>query len=235
MTDPNTKTAPAQRLLDAILTHVPFEGWTEPAFKAAIADSGIDPNVARGLFPRGATDLAAAFHRQGDDEMVQSLETRDMTDLRFRDRIALAVRLRLEAIDDKEAVRRGATLYALPLHAADGAKLVWGTADRIWSALGDSSDDVNWYTKRATLSAVYGSAVLFWLGDDSPDHQATWAFLDRRIDDVMQIEKVKAQVRDNKFLSGVLAGPNWLLGQIKAPSRTPDVDLPGHWSGSRKS
>jgi ubiquinone biosynthesis protein COQ9 len=33
--------------------------------------------------------------------------------------------------------------------------------------------------------------VLFWLGDDSPGHQATWEFLDRRIEDVMQIEKLK--------------------------------------------
>jgi ubiquinone biosynthesis protein COQ9 len=54
------------------------------------------------------------------------------------------------------------------MHAADGAKAIWGTADRIWTALGDTSDDLNWYTKRATLSAVYGSTVLYWLGDDSP-------------------------------------------------------------------
>ena len=62
-------------------------------------------------------------------------------------------------------VRRGTTLFALPHHAAEGAKLIWGTADAIWTALGDTSDDVNWYTKRATLSAVYGSVVLFWLGE----------------------------------------------------------------------
>lgn len=185
-------------------------------------------------FSRGAVDLALAFHRRGDAQMVARLTEADLSAMRFRDRIAAAVRYRLEAVEDREAVRRGTTLFALPMHAADGAKAIWGTADLIWNTLGDSSDDVNWYTKRATLSAVYGSVVLFWLGDNSPGHQATWAFLDRRIDDVMQIEKVKAQVRDNKFLSGVLAGPNWLLGQIKAPARKSGGDLPGHWSGSRK-
>ncbi|WP_435312065.1 COQ9 family protein [Primorskyibacter sedentarius] len=234
MTDPKTETAPAEKLLEAALNHVPFDGWTEPTYRAAVADSGIDPAVARGLYPRGAVDMALAYHRQGDAEMVRRLEQTDLSAMRFRDRIATAVRLRLEAVEDREAVRRGTTLFSLPIYAADGAKAIWGTADLIWTTLGDSSDDVNWYTKRATLSGVYGSVVLFWLGDDSPGHQATWDFLDRRIDDVMQIEKIKAQLRDNKLLSGLLAGPNWLLGQIKAPDRAPDPDLPGHWAPPRR-
>ena len=234
MTDPKTETAPAEKLLEAALNHVPFDGWTEPTYRAAVADSGIDPVVARGLYPRGAVDMALAYHRQGDAEMVRRLEQTDLSAMRFRDRIATAVRLRLEAVEDREAVRRGTTLFSLPIYAADGAKAIWGTADLIWTTLGDSSDDVNWYTKRATLSGVYGSVVLFWLGDESPGHQATWDFLDRRIDDVMQIEKIKAQMRDNKLLSGLLAGPNWLLGQIKAPDRAPDPDLPGHWAPPRR-
>ena len=86
-------------------------------------------------------------------------------------------------------------LFALPINAGEGAKAIWGTCDAIWTALGDTSDDVNWYTKRATLSGVYSSTVLFWLGDDSPDHQATWEFLDRRIENVMQFEKLKASVQ----------------------------------------
>ena len=42
-------------------------------------------------------------------------------------------------------MRRGTTLFALPTHTADGAKAIWGTADKIWNTLGDTSDDVNWY------------------------------------------------------------------------------------------
>jgi ubiquinone biosynthesis protein COQ9 len=82
-------------------------------------------------------------------------------------------------------------------HAADGARAIWGTADAIWTALGDTSDDMNWYSKRASLSAVYGATVLFWLGDDSTGHQATWDFLDRRIEGVMRFEKAKAAMAAN--------------------------------------
>ncbi|MEP1199603.1 COQ9 family protein [Tateyamaria sp.] len=218
-------------LLDAALPHVAFDGWSEVTFKAAAQDAGVELAMARAVCPRGALDLALAYHACGDAAMVARLKSDELPQ-RFSEKIAAGVRFRIEAVSDKEAVRRGTTLFALPMHAADGAKAIWGTADKIWNTLGDTSDDVNWYTKRATLAGVYSATVLYWLGDDSADNQATWSFLDRRIEDVMQIEKIKAQVRDNKALSSLLAGPNWLLGQIKAPSRTPNSDLPGMW-GSR--
>ncbi len=215
------------RLLDAALSHVPFDGWSEATFRAAVTDTGADMAAARAVCPRGAVDLALAYHRRGDDEMRRRIRAAKVEDMRFRDRVATAVRLRIEAITDKEAVRRGSALFTLPQHAADGARAIWGTADAIWEALGDVSDDYNWYTKRATLSAVYGATVLYWLGDDSPEARDTWAFLDRRIEDVMRIEKVKAEVRKNPVLSRLAAGPEWVLSRIKPPSRMPRVDLPG--------
>ncbi len=215
------------RLLEAALSHVVFDGWGPEAYRAAVADSEIDPALADALFPRGALDLAIAFHRRGDARMRQRLGEMDLEGLRFRDRIAAAVRTRLEVVEDKEAVRRGATLFALPQHAGEGSALIWGTADAIWTTLGDTAQDVNWYSKRATLSAVYSATVLYWLGDDSAGHQDSWAFLDRRIDNVMQIEGLKARVNNNPLLKPFLAGPNWLLSQIKAPSARDD--LPGRW------
>ncbi len=84
-------------LLDAALLNVPFDGWSETTFRAAVAEADVDPVVARALFPRGALDLAMAFHRRGDDEMVRTARRpTDMTDMQFRDKVTLAVRLRLE-------------------------------------------------------------------------------------------------------------------------------------------
>jgi ubiquinone biosynthesis protein COQ9 len=222
---------PSDDILDAARMHVPFDGWSEASFVAASADAGVPIAQARALFPRGAIDLAVAFHKRSDAELAQVLVTKDLSAMRFRDRVAHAVRLRLEMIeDDKEAVRRAATLFALPMHAADGAKLVWNTADVIWSGLGDTSDDLNWYTKRATLSGVYSSVVLYWLGDSSENHSATWDFLDRRIDNVMMIEQVKARVRGNAMLKPLTQGLERLSAMVKPPrSQAPD-DLPGRWT-----
>ena len=213
-----------EKLLDAALNHVAFDGWSEATFNAALADSGLEPGLARALFPRGGLDLAMAYHQRGDREMMRQLAAEDLSGLRFRDRIARAVMLRL-SLAEREAVQRGTTLFALPQNAAQGSKAIWGTADAIWSALGDKSEDVNWYSKRATLSAVYAATVLFWLGDDSPEHQATRDFLDRRIDGVMQFEKVKAKLAQNPLGKALIAGPLKFLGRIRAPALP--ADLPG--------
>jgi ubiquinone biosynthesis protein COQ9 len=217
------------QLLDAALPHVAFDGWSSTAFAAAVQEAEVNPVHAKALCPRGAVDLAVAFHKRGDATMIAALKEADLSGMRFRDKVAFAVRLRIRAVDDKEAVRRGTALFALPHMAPDGAKLIWGTADAIWNALGDTSRDVNWYTKRLTLSGVYSSVVLFWLGDDSLDMQATDAFIDRRIDNVMQFEKFKAQAKANPILKPFADTLGRMTASVKAPSKVQDIDLPGMW------
>jgi len=212
-------------LLASILPHVVFDGWSQASFDCAVADLNMDPSLAAVLAPRGAVDLAIAYHRLGDANMLARYEVLATKELKIKEKITLAVRLRLDVIENKEVVRRGSALFALPRFVGDGAKLIWNTSDNIWMALGDTSEDVNWYSKRATLSAVYAATVLFWLGDDSPSYEATWGFLDRRIENVMQIEKAKGQIRANKKLSTALAAPLWLIGKIKRP--VVRDDLPG--------
>lgn len=219
------------RLLDAALGHVCFVGWNDECLVEACRDIGISVEQARVLCPRGALDLAVDYHRRADAEMIAALNKIDLSQMRFRDRVALAVRLRIEAVD-KELVRRGSALFSLPQNIAEGGQLIWGTADAIWTALGDVSEDANWYTKRATLSAVYGSTVLFWLGDDSEDYTETWAFLDRRIDNVMQFEKLKSNIKN---IPGV--GPTFerVMSEISKPKAQAMQDVPGTWKTKQKT
>lgn len=212
------------RLLAAALPHVVFDGWGEATFAAAVMDAAIAPGLARVICPRGGLDLAVDYHRQGDRMMADKLAAADLTALKFREKVAAAVRFRLE-VADADLVRRGAALFSLPPNMPVGSALIWGTADAIWRALGDNSLDVNWYTKRMTLSAVYSATVLYWLGDDSAGKAATWEFLSRRIEDVMRFEKAKADFRASA-LGKALAGPLKLLDGIRAPAPAPS-DLPG--------
>lgn len=219
---------PKDKLLDAALNHVVFDGWSDATFNAAVDESEVSEALANALCPRGAVDLAVAYHKRGDAAMLARFEAEDVSDLRYSEKVAALVRFRLEAVEDKEAVRRGTTLFALPQYAGTGAELIWGTCDAIWTALGDTSEDFNWYTKRATLSGVYGSTVLYWLGDDSEDHQATWEFLDRRIENVMQFEKAKAKFRTSP-MGKLMQGPLSALERIKKPGA--NNDMPGAWRG----
>ena len=216
----------ADRLLDAALLHVPFDGWSDAVLAAAAQDAGLDLALAQAIYPRGGLDLALAYHRRGDAQMLAAMQGADLDAMRYRDRVIFAVRARLEAAD-RESVRRAATLMALPQNAPEAARAMWATADAIWTALGDTSEDGNWYSKRAILSAVYSATVLYWLGDSSDGTADTWAFLDRRIEDVMRFEKTKAQVRASPVLSGVFAVPLKIMETLRKPQGA--GPLPGAW------
>ena len=220
-------------LLDAALAHVAFDGWSPAMFKAALADLDLSEAEAKVLAPRGAIDLAVAYHRRADQAMIERLKHADLSGLKFRDKVATALRFRVEAMEDREAIRRATALFSLPLHAPEGARLVWETADHVWVALGDTSDDLNWYTKRATLSTVWTATVLYWLGDDTPGYSRTFEFIDRRIENVMQIEKVKSQLRENPLTKPWMDLQAGIFKRVKMPDMSKFQDLPGRWQGPR--
>ena len=216
------------KLMLAALPNVAFDGWSNSTFVAACREADISERKARLFCPRGALDLAIAFHKWGDGQFETAFTKKKISELRVREKIRKAVELRIKLASDKEAVRRGVVLFALPLYAFEGSRLIWDTSDLIWELIGDNSEDYNWYSKRAILSAVYASTVLYWLGDNSEGSEETWHFLDRRIEDVMKFETAKIQLKTNKFTKEFNGLTEKFLKTIKRPSRNTDPNLPGY-------
>jgi len=178
------------------MAHVPFDGWSDAAFRAGAADARIELPRALNAFPGGMAEVLAFNHQRHDARMLELMARDDMAGGKIRDRIARAVRLRLEmAAPQREAIRAGLSFLLLPENAPLGPKLLYGTVDAIWVAIGDKSTDFSFYTKRALLAAVYSATLLYWLGDKSEGQSATWQFLERRIAEVMKIPQVKGQLR----------------------------------------
>ena len=215
-------------LMLAALPNVAFDGWSNLAFSAACKEADISEEKARLFCPRGALDLAVAFHKWGNEQFETSFKKKNISQLKVREKIKKAVELRILLASDKEAVRRGVVLFSLPINAFEGSRLIWDTSDLIWELIGDNSEDYNWYSKRAILSGVYASTVLFWLGDNSDGSEETWHFLDRRIEDVMRFEKVKVQLKTNKFAQDFNGLTENFLKKIKRPNRNVDTNLPGY-------
>ncbi len=184
------------RLADAIASEAVFDGWTRAALSAAARQIDLPAGEADRLFPGGPVQVLTHLSERADLRTVADMEKEGVAGLKMRDRIKGAVRIRLERhAGEREAVRRALALLSLPFNAGLALKLLYKTVDAMWYAAGDTSTDFNFYTKRATLAGVYSSTLLYWLNDRSPGSEATWGFLDRRIDDVMRIEKLKSQVR----------------------------------------
>lgn len=203
-------------LVEAMLPHVPFDGWTQRAIDAAAADLGILPAMARLAFPGGAVEMVDAHIAAADVKMAAALDTDEFRALKVRQKVSTAIRTRLEqAAPHREAVRRAAAVLALPGNTLRAARLSWRTADSIWRLCGDTSTDFNFYTKRALASAVYAATLLFWLNDESNAFADTWAFLDRRINGIMQIGKASARFR--KTGGDRRLSPTRFLGRLRYP------------------
>jgi ubiquinone biosynthesis protein COQ9 len=184
------------RVLDGALVHVPFEGWSEKALMDGAEDAGEGRAMALEAFPGGVADALEFAAERSDRAMIAALERMDLKSMRVRDRVAAAVRARLEpASSQREQIRSALAHLALPQNLPLGAKILWRTVDAIWYAAGDSSTDFNFYTKRGLLAGVYSSTLIYWLNDRSPGSADTWAFLERRIGEVMQVPKLIGRVR----------------------------------------
>jgi ubiquinone biosynthesis protein COQ9 len=184
------------RLADAMASEAVFEGWTRAALSAAGQRLELPAGEADRLFPGGPVQVLTFLSERADLRMVEDMEKEGVAAMKMRDRIKNAVRIRLERhAGEREAARRALALLSLPFNAGLALKLLYKTVDAMWYAAGDTSTDFNFYTKRATLAGVYSSTLLYWLNDRSPGSEATWGFLDRRIEDVMKIEKLKSQVK----------------------------------------
>ncbi|MSO89277.1 MAG: COQ9 family protein [Rhodospirillaceae bacterium] len=184
-------------VLDAALVHVPFEGWTETALIAGARDAGFDAAMALRVFPGGVNEAIEWMSLRADRRAMAALEARDLSKMRVRDRVTLAVRTRIEMEGPhREAARRTLTILAAPMNAPLGLKLLFRTVDALWYAAGDTATDFNFYTKRALLAGVYAATSLYWLDDRSENSAESWAFLDRRIGEVMQVPKIIGRIGD---------------------------------------
>lgn len=194
-----------------------FDGWTAKAADAAAASEGVEQAKARLALPKDPVGLIDLYIAAVDREMERAFPPERIAAMKIRARIREMIweRLRIQA-PAREAVRRATAILAMPQNLAHATRLSWRTADHMWRLAGDTATDFNHYTKRLTLSGVYGSTLLAWLNDESEDFAETSAFLDRRIDDVMRFEQFKARWRQGSEQRPSLSR---FLGRLRYPPR----------------
>jgi ubiquinone biosynthesis protein COQ9 len=194
--------------------------WGKALFDRAAAATGLSPADAELLAPNGPLDLAALLWRRHDDQALQRLTERERP-AKVRDRITLAVDVRVETAMADEAAVRAASLYlAHPGHVPTALRLGWATADGLWRWAGDTATDENHYSKRAILSGVLAGVATVRLAR-GPD--AARAHLRASIERVMAFERFKGRLPPVDGLMSVAAAS---LGRLRygpeagaAPSR----------------
>lgn len=206
-----------RRWLAAALPIVGPQGWTPQSLHMAAKAAGLSAGEQALAAPGGARDLIALWASDADAHMHEIVSSPEKAGLKIRERVTLGIKTRITfwalefdsdsdsdsdsvsgagQVDRKSAARRTAQFLALPHNLALAADITWRSSDAIWRALGDRSLDGNYYSKRAIVSSVLAATALIWAQDETDD--AAWAFLDRRIADVMRFEGWKYQRRQKK-------------------------------------
>ncbi|MEZ5863662.1 MAG: COQ9 family protein [Geminicoccaceae bacterium] len=194
------RVAEKDAILEAALGHAAFDGWSRRTLLQAASEVGIDKATARRLFPQGGDSLLAWLDDWADRKMLEAAEPAGLATLPVRQRIATLIRCRLEVLGEhKEALRRAAVARGTPRNLVGGGRAFWRTLDRIWEAAGfganGGSRGFSYYSRRTTLGAVLTSTFLYWLEDHSPGHADSWAFLDRRIENVMRFGQLTGRLQ----------------------------------------
>jgi ubiquinone biosynthesis protein COQ9 len=204
-------------LAPAVGRNAAFDGWSSAAVDLAADEFGVDRDVAALAFKGGALALVNAWIDSVDVELARRLPPETLNAMKIRQRITALLATRLEIMaPDRESLRRALAIMVMPQNLPRAAKIGWRSADRMWRLAGDTASDFNHYTKRMTLSAVYGSVLSVFINDDSADFADTRAFLDRRIDNVMQFEKVKAQAKARREY---IPSFSRFVGRLRYPAR----------------
>jgi len=202
-----------EAILSAMLRQIAFDGWTQKALHGAIAATQLPKGAEALYFPEGPLEVIRFWSDQMDKAVERDLAALDQTKMKIRDKVTAGVLARLYAIGPhEEAARRALARLAMPDALGQGPKQLWSAADTIWRAIGDTSTDANYYSKRTILSGVIGSTLGVWLGDDDPQKAKARNFLDARIANVMQFEKAKWQFKKQ---AENMPRPTAILGKLR--------------------
>ncbi|MCZ8279521.1 MAG: COQ9 family protein [Acetobacteraceae bacterium] len=182
--------------LDDILPLVPLHGWQGSAIREGLKDAGMAPEDAEWMFPRGAISAIEAWIELADRRMEEAGLAADMAGMRTHERVRFLIKARLEAAEPhRDALRGALSLLALPWNAPIAARSLARSVSAIWYAAGDKSADFSWYTRRATLAAIYSATLAFWLSGRGQGLDAALEFLDRRLADHACFQKGLARFK----------------------------------------
>ena len=194
-------------LIKAMLTHVPFDGWTWEAMEQGAIDIGFEKKktssyrmkIFKDLFKNGSIDFIEIFSEIIDLEVKEKYDLLEFKPERVSEKIKKIIMIRLNLCQKyKEAVRTSISLTAMPINAKISLNILYKTCNSMWRIAGDKSTDFSFYTRRISLAAVYTPTLLFWLNDNSNDNVETEFFLDRRLKGINKISRLKKPLSDVK-------------------------------------
>ncbi|MDR2978574.1 MAG: COQ9 family protein [Rickettsiales bacterium] len=184
-------------IVDELIRAIPFEGISDETLLKVCTDLNLANSFCK--FQNGIYSALEYIAEDLNSSMATKLRNSNLEDMKVRERVNLAVQIRLSNYaklpNYREFLKNVLLFSVLPKNTYFSSKLLYRTVSAIWYGIYDQSTDFNYYTKRAILAGVYLSTMLFFINDYSEGFADTLSFLDRRIDNVMAFQKFKTHLK----------------------------------------
>ncbi|XP_059614955.1 uncharacterized protein LOC132260689 [Phlebotomus argentipes] len=211
-------------ILKAALQFATSEGWTREAITKGAESAGF-PGVAHGMFPDGGVELIQYFYSDCNARLVEWLrkETEGVEKVPNPTQfVCRAIETRLRMLQPFLSTWPQAIgILSLPQNAPKALANLLTLADDICYYSGDkavnvshfifwicavfanparvlSSWQITWYTRRVGVAGIIKITELYMLQDKSVDHQNTWKFLERRMEDAVFLHSFFTQSDEAK-------------------------------------
>ncbi|KAK3671810.1 Ubiquinone biosynthesis protein coq9, mitochondrial [Recurvomyces mirabilis] len=179
---------PENAILSSALAQVPTHGFTQEALTLGARDAGY-LDISTNLFPKGPFEIVK-YHlvtqRLGLKDRVQFPDDKTGVGKRVRSLVLERLRANVET-GVLPQWQQALALMSLAENIPASLRELSALSDEIWFLAGDVSVDGSWYTKRASLAAVYAATEVYQTTDQSTEFRDTGLFLDRRLEEVRTV------------------------------------------------
>ncbi|CAH0545972.1 unnamed protein product [Brassicogethes aeneus] len=178
-----------EKILCASLKFVPELGWSKDALSAGAQTVGY-PGVTHGLFHSGGADLVHYFQVSSNNKLVEILKKlqEDSNPLPPVEFVEKACKERLQMVVPYLGKwPQAIAIMSLPPNVPNSLATLLTMVDDICYYAGDRSVDFNWYLRRIGIAGVYKATELYLIQDKSAEHEESWRFLNRRLEDAVQL------------------------------------------------
>lgn len=181
-------------ILQHILQLQQFPGWDLKHILPTI-EPEISMLELSTLFPYGTTSLIDAYflcistllNTQNTQETVGTTATIQNLVSHYFQTIMRHKQASHEAI---QSCLMPSTAACLPKHVANISNIVWRKA-------GDTSTDMNYYTKRLSLGVVFSATLLYWHHANAT-HEETMLFFNNRLSDLFATTQTLKKINPSK-------------------------------------
>ncbi|MCC8417593.1 MAG: COQ9 family protein [Rickettsia endosymbiont of Bryobia graminum] len=174
------------QFIEAISDLLVFDEWDNKLLEEAETRCGFAKGYSSIIFPNGLSEIIDFLEDQYDQKMLNLLANQILPD-KIRDRIDLALRIRIKDCTHKLVLLRNSCYFTNPINNLHAMKIAWRTCDLIWRYAGDKSMDYNYYTKRSLLFSAYTTSIIYYIQDNSDNNIETDKYITDSLSGIIAI------------------------------------------------